>query len=109
LKQDQLKALVEYRIQQAHETLRESEILEGQEAYRGALNRAYYGIFYAAVALLATKGFGSSKHSGVISLFDREFGKTGDMSKSESKRLHMAFDYRQQPIELVNKDQTREM
>ena len=96
MKNRQLQALLEYRIQQAKETLREADILEAQEAYRGALNRAYYAMFYAAVALLATKGLGTSKHSGVLSIFDREFVKTGHMSKDQSKRLHMAFECRQQ-------------
>ncbi|NJN63373.1 MAG: hypothetical protein HC795_19310 [Coleofasciculaceae cyanobacterium RL_1_1] len=34
-------------------------------------------MFYALLGLLATKGLGTSKHSGVISLFDREFVRTG--------------------------------
>jgi uncharacterized protein (UPF0332 family) len=34
--------------------------------YASAINRAYYAIFYAANALLATKGLSRSKHSAVI-------------------------------------------
>jgi len=42
-----------------------------------AVNRAYYAIFYAANALLATKGLERSKHSGVIAAFRQHFVKTG--------------------------------
>jgi uncharacterized protein (UPF0332 family) len=38
-----------------------------------AVNRAYYAIFYAANALLATKGISRSKHSGVIAAFREHF------------------------------------
>ena len=41
------------------------------------MNRAYYAIFYAANALLATKGLERSKHSGVIAAFRQHFVKTG--------------------------------
>ncbi len=52
-------------------------------------------MFYAILGLLATKGLGNSKHSGLISLFDREFVKTGIFYKELSKSLHRAFDERQ--------------
>lgn len=45
--------------------------------YISAVNRAYYAIFYAANALLATKGLERSKHSGVIAAFRQHFVKTG--------------------------------
>ena len=37
---------------------------------------------------------GTSKHSGAISLFDREFVKTGIFPKEFSRTLHLAFDRR---------------
>jgi uncharacterized protein (UPF0332 family) len=52
-------------------------------------------MFYAALALLATKGLGASKHSGVISLIDQHFVKPGILSKEMSRFLHKAFDMRQ--------------
>lgn len=92
---DQLRDLLRYRIEQARETLREAEILDDAHAYRGAINRAYYAMFYSVLALLATKQQGSSKHSGAIALFDREFVKTGVIPTSFSRTLHLAFDRRQ--------------
>jgi len=92
---EQLTALLRYRIQQAKETFHEAEILLNQSAYRGTINRAYYAMFYSVLALLATKKLGTSKHSGVVSLFDREFVKTGLFPRELSRSLRLAFDRRQ--------------
>lgn len=45
--------------------------------YAIAVNRAYYAVFYAANALLATKGLARGKHSGTVSAFRQSFVKTG--------------------------------
>jgi len=45
--------------------------------YGSAVNRAYYAIFYAANALLATQGLFRSKHSGVIAAFRQHSVKPG--------------------------------
>jgi uncharacterized protein (UPF0332 family) len=90
-----LEALLQYRIEQAHEALREAEILLRESAYRGTINRAYYAMFYAVVALLAERQLGTSKHSGAIALFDREFVKAGTFPKELSRSLHVAFERRQ--------------
>ena len=45
--------------------------------FGSAINRAYYAIFYAANALLATRGHARSKHSGVVAAFREHFVKPG--------------------------------
>lgn len=95
MSQSPLHALLKYRMQQANETLREAEILFKETAYRGTINRAYYAMFYSVLALLATKQLGTSKHSGVIGLFDREFVKPGLFAREFSRSLRLAFDRRQ--------------
>lgn len=95
MKQEQLETLLRYRIEQANETLREAEILLNESALRGTVNRAYYAMFYALLALLAIKQLGTSKHSGALSLFDREFVKTDIFPRELSRSLHLAFDRRQ--------------
>jgi len=52
-------------------------LVMAHQDYIAAVNRAYYAIFYAANALLATKGLERSKHSGVIAAFRQHFVKTG--------------------------------
>ena len=86
--------LIGYRIERAQETLEDARKLYEAGSYRSAVNRAYYVMFYATLAVLATKKLGTSKHSGAISLFNKEFVKTGLLSVESSKLYHKAFDMR---------------
>jgi uncharacterized protein (UPF0332 family) len=92
---ENIRALVSYRIEQAEESLAASEVLLEQRLIRPAANRPYYAMFYAILALLATKKRETSKHSGAISVFDQEFVKTGLFGKELSRWVHDAFDLRQ--------------
>ena len=55
--------------------------------YSSAINRAYYAIFYAANALLATRGLSRSKHSGLVAAFRQHFVKPGHI-ESEYGRIY---------------------
>lgn len=46
--------------------------------YSSACNRAYYACFYAASALLYSKGLSFGKHSAVLAAFRQHFVKTGE-------------------------------
>jgi len=92
---ENVHALVAYRLEQADECLDAAKVLLEKKLHRGAINRAYYAMFYAVLALLATRKQETSKHSGAISLFDKEFVKPGTFSKDFSRWLHDAFDLRQ--------------
>ncbi|MCP4700780.1 MAG: HEPN domain-containing protein, partial [Gammaproteobacteria bacterium] len=50
-------------------------------------SRAYYAVFYAASALLLNEQMDTSKHSGVISLINQYFVKTGRLDKQYGKML----------------------
>ena len=89
-----IKALVSYRLEQADESLEAARVLLEQDLTRPSLNRSYYAMFYAVLALLTTCKQETSKHSGAISLFDKEFVKTGMFKKEFSRWLHDAFDLR---------------
>lgn len=93
---EEKKALIQHRLAQAKDSIKEAEVLlrEGM-SLRSVINRLYYAIFYAVLALLQEKDVGTSKHSGVITLFDKEFIKTGIFDKDFSKVLHRAFELRQ--------------
>ena len=92
---DDVEQLVAYRLGQARETLEAGRQLLGGKHYRDAVNRAYYAMFYAALGLLASKGLGSSKHTGVASLFAQHFVKTGEFPSREAAYLTGAFNLRQ--------------
>ena len=71
-----------------------------------AINRAYYAIFYAANALLATKGLERSKHSGVIAAFRQHFVKTGIIESEFSRFYGEAMEQRHAgDYDLVSPDQ----
>jgi uncharacterized protein (UPF0332 family) len=92
----ELLALIKYRLKQADDSVKEAKVLlkEGM-SLRSVMNRLYYAIFYAVLAVLQEKQLGTSKHYGAISLFDREFIKSGIFDKELSKTLHRAFELRQ--------------
>ena len=94
---ENIRALVTYRFEQADESLDAARVLLEKTLDRPAINRAYYAMFYAVLALLATGKQETSKHSGAISLFDKEFVKPGAFTKDFSRWLHEAFDLRQRP------------
>ncbi|MBU0567819.1 HEPN domain-containing protein [bacterium] len=88
-----------YRLNQAEETLVDAEkMLQNNLSPKSILNRAYYSMFYALLALFLNKDvpIKTSKHIGVISIFDKEFVHTGKLDKHYSKLLHKMFDVRQQ-------------
>jgi len=87
-------ALITHNIEKADDSIIQAEALLNIEQYFGSVNRAYYAIFYAVLGILLTKGLGSSKHSGVLSYFDREFVKTNEVDKKWSKVFHDAFELR---------------
>ncbi len=93
---DNTRALVNYRMEQSTSALASANTLLDAGLFRDSVNRAYYSAFYAVLALLCMKGLGTSKHSGAIALFDREFVKPGVFTKSLSVFLHKAFDMRQE-------------
>ena len=93
---EELLALIKYRLKEAEESLEEAKILLRENmSNRAIANRLYYAMFYAVLALLQEKQIGTSKHSGVLSAFDREFIKLGILDKKLSKTLHQAFKLRQ--------------
>lgn len=92
-----LDAIIKYRLQQAEESLKDAEILlKAGGSFRSIINRSYYTMLYSTLALIAEKGVGGSKHSGVISIFDREYVKEKTFPKEMSKLLHKAFNMRQE-------------
>jgi len=92
---ENIQALVAYRLEQADESLEAAKTLLDKKLIRPSVNRAYYAMFYAVLALLAREKKETSKHSGAIALFDRDFVKQGIFQKDFSRWLHDAFDLRQ--------------
>ncbi len=90
------ETLVSYRLESAKEKLKSAKDLFEKCDYKDSVSRSYYAIFTAARALLATKQLDSSKHSGVIALFNQHFVKEQIVSKEASKLIEKAKLYREQ-------------
>ena len=96
MKDEEILNLIKYRLDQAQIALNDAKFLfEGKRSPQSIINRSYYAMFYAALALLQKIGKVPSKHAGVISLFDTEFVSKGLFPKDLSKDFHKAFEYRQ--------------
>ncbi len=89
------KDAVRLRMGQAHESLKEAETLKSNGLFRGTINRAYYAMFYAVMALAVQEKYVATKHSGMIAFFDKEFIKTKIFPTELSRSLHLGFDRRQ--------------
>ena len=92
------ETLFTYRLTQAEETLSDArKMLQNQLSPRSVINRAYYSAFYAILSLFlkADIRLKTSKHMGVISIFDKEFVHTGRIGKYYSIILHKLFRARQ--------------
>ena len=61
-----------------------------------AVNRCYYSVFYAASAVLLTRGHRFSKHSGVRGAVHRHLVKTGSLSPEWGRFYDRLFQERQQ-------------
>ena len=96
MKPKEIETLIKYRLEQAQAALDDAKyLIDGKRSPQSIINRSYYAMFYAALALLQNISKAPSKHSGVISLFDTEFVMKGVFPKDLSKDFHRAFELRQ--------------
>ncbi len=87
--------LVKYRLNNSKEKLGSAKLLLENDKFKDSISRSYYAMYTAARALLATKHLDSSKHSGVISLFNQHFVKTGVVARDLGRILMKGKDLRQ--------------
>jgi uncharacterized protein (UPF0332 family) len=85
-------SLAKHRLGRARQALDDAQVMLARGSLNAAVNRAYYCMFYAAQALLGVRGIASPRHSGTISLLDKEFVNAGAVSKEASQMLHRAFE-----------------
>ena len=84
------------RVRQAEESLDEARfLLSGNKSARSVLNRVYYAMFYAVLALLVYEPYSSSKHSGVLSYFNKRFIKEHIFPEELGRSINKAFELRQ--------------
>lgn len=85
---------IKYRIERARETMVEVGTHIDHKFWNTAINRMYFGCFYAISALLAQNGIEVSSHQGVRQKFGEHFVKTGKFDKTLAKHFTELSDKR---------------
>lgn len=91
---DRKLELISLRLNQAKETIDDVAFLIQNKRLVIAVNRIYYGMFYALLALALQYNFKTSKHAQLIGWFNKEFIKTGKIEIRYSKIIQSAFSAR---------------
>ena len=81
-------------MRRAHRSIRDAEILARDDSWDTCVNRLYYACFYAASAVLLREGMVSSKHTGIIGLFNQHFVHTGRTSRDYGAFYNDLFENR---------------
>lgn len=90
---DRIK-LIKYRLEQADETIQDVQLLIENNRLRSAVNRIYYGMFYALLALGLANQFETSKHAQLIGWFNKNFINEGLIDSKYGKIINKAFNRR---------------
>lgn len=88
-------ALIQYRIEQANNTIETVLLLIENDKYNAAVNRIYYGMFYILLAIAVKTGFETSKHQQLIGWFNKTFIKEDILPKRFGKTISQVFKSRQ--------------
>lgn len=78
-------------MQQALETIELAKFLAENQKFVIAVNRIYYGMYYALTALALKYSFETSKHGQLIGWFNKEFITTKKIDSRFGKILRNAF------------------
>lgn len=107
-----VKDLSKYRFESAEDDLGSAGVLLKEGRYKASVNRSYYAIFHALRSVTALDQYDSSKHSGIISHFNRYFVKEGIFDKKISKLIDTAYRLREkadyQDFVIISKKQAEE-
>lgn len=90
------KSLIKYRISRATETLEEAKLALDHNKLNLAANRIYYSGFYIVSALALKNDFSTSKHSQLMSWFNKNYIKNGLLARELGKIYLDAFEMRQE-------------
>ena len=87
--------LIRYRMDRSKEALSAARLMYEKGHYNDAVNRLYYSCFYAVIALLATEGIHPAKHTAARAFLNKNWIKTGRLSKETGRLYNTLFDRRE--------------
>jgi uncharacterized protein (UPF0332 family) len=88
------ESLINYRILQAKDTIELAIFLKDSKKLVVAVNRIYYGMYYALTALALKHKFETSKHGQLIGWYNKEFVSKNLTDKKYGMILRNAFQNR---------------
>lgn len=86
--------LIQYRLSEAKETILDVQILLENNRLRASVNRIYYGMFYALVALGIAYKYETSKHQQLIGWFNKNFIHNGLIERKFGQYINKASNRR---------------
>lgn len=94
INENERSSLMNYRLEQARETIELAQFLIESNRFVVAVNRIYYGLFYAVTALAVKYGYDTSKHGQLIGWFNKEFIASNKIDKKYGRILRIAYQNR---------------
>ncbi|MCC7564773.1 MAG: HEPN domain-containing protein [Methanomicrobiaceae archaeon] len=83
-------------LMKSHQRLDAARILCAEGHYEDSINRAYYAMYLAALALLYRKGVEVKTHAGLISAIGSEYVKTGELAPEHGRALNLIEELREE-------------
>lgn len=96
MSKEPIEDLISYRLDRAKESLAEAQLLAANGHWNTSVSRLYYACFYAVNALLIKNGKSSVKHSGIKSIFNKDYVHPGIISTDISIIYNELFILRQE-------------
>lgn len=90
-----VNGFAKYRLERAKQDLSDAEFSYKHRRYLNANNRAYYAIFHAIKAVLATERIDFKKHKDVLAYFNQHYVKTEIFPRMISKKISQANKVRE--------------
>ena len=90
-----VNGFAKYRLERAKQDLSDAEFSYKDRRYLNANNRAYYAIFHAIKAVLATERIDFKKHKDVLAYFNQHYVKTEIFPRMISKKISQANKVRE--------------
>jgi len=84
-------SLINFRLEQAKETINLTRFLIDSRKLNVAVNRIYYGMYYVLTALALKHKFETSKHTQLIGWFNKHFVSENPENKNLGKILRNAY------------------
>jgi uncharacterized protein (UPF0332 family) len=84
-------SLINYRLEQAKETIELTKFLIDAGKLNVAVNRIYYGLYYVLTALAIKNKYETSKHAQLIGWFNKHFVSEKPENKNLGRILRNAY------------------